>query len=115
MHRAPYGSWPSPIDAALVAAGDGAPEFLGAVGEELWWTAPRPEAAATTADGVLGGVRTLAGGTDEAIAQAEWAPDGTLLAVTDRTGWWNLHRLDPATGEATALCPRPGGVPRPPW
>ncbi|EPD93309.1 prolyl oligopeptidase family serine peptidase [Streptomyces albus] len=40
--QAPYGTWPSPIDAALVAANDGRPEFLGAVGEELWWTEPRP-------------------------------------------------------------------------
>jgi dienelactone hydrolase len=280
---APYGTWPSPIDAALVATADGAPEYLGGVGEELWWTAPRPEeggrrallrlrpgehapatvlpppwnarsrvieyggqpwagvprrdggplvvfshfddqrlyavepdapggpvprpltplsstggglrwcdprphpdlgevwcvmeeftgpaptevrrlpvavpldgsaAADRTAlreldgdrhrfvttprlspdgrhavwlawdhprmpwdgtelkiadaapDGVLTGVRTLAGGPDEAVAQAEWTPGGALLAVTDRTGWWNLHRLDPATGRAEAVCPR---------
>ncbi|MFB4195800.1 S9 family peptidase [Streptomyces carpaticus] len=57
-------------------------------------------------DGRLTGVRTLAGGPGEAIAQAEWAPDGTLLATTDRTGWWNPHRVDPDTGEAVNLCPR---------
>jgi len=39
---APYGSWPSPIDASLVASHDGRPDFLGAVGEEMWWTEPRP-------------------------------------------------------------------------
>ncbi|WP_055487244.1 prolyl oligopeptidase family serine peptidase [Streptomyces sp. WMMB 322] len=39
---APYGSWPSPIDAALVASHDGRPDYLGAVGEEVWWTEPRP-------------------------------------------------------------------------
>ncbi|TDC78629.1 hypothetical protein E1283_04550, partial [Streptomyces hainanensis] len=39
----PYGAWPSPVDAALVASHDGKPEYLGAVGDELWWTAPRPE------------------------------------------------------------------------
>jgi dipeptidyl aminopeptidase/acylaminoacyl peptidase len=41
--QAPYGTWPSPIDAGLVAAHDGRPDFLGSVGEELWWTEPRPE------------------------------------------------------------------------
>ncbi|MEO3754459.1 prolyl oligopeptidase family serine peptidase [Streptomyces sp. B6B3] len=271
----PYGAWPSPIDAALVAARDGGPEFLGAVGEELWWTAPRPAEAGrrallrlrpgatepvsvlpppwhvrnrvieyggrpwaglprpsggplivfshfldqrlyavepdvggggavptplTPVSGVGGGLRwcdpvirpelgevwcvleeftgpgatavrrllvavpldgaaaedrsavreltddrhrfvtgprlspdgrhaawlawdhpampwdgtelrladvtgdpprltgarTVAGGPDEAVAQVDWAPDGTLLAVTDRTGWWNPYRLDPA-------------------
>ncbi len=40
---APYGSWPSPIDAGLVASHDGRPEYLGAVGEEMWWTEPRPD------------------------------------------------------------------------
>ncbi|OEU99683.1 acyl-peptide hydrolase [Streptomyces qinglanensis] len=41
--QAPYGTWPSPIDAGLVAAHDGRPDFLGSVGGELWWTEPRPE------------------------------------------------------------------------
>ncbi|GHF26351.1 acyl-peptide hydrolase [Streptomyces mashuensis] len=40
------------------------------------------------------GARTVLGGPEESVAQAEWAADGTLLAVTDRTGWWNLHRVD---------------------
>ncbi|MDT0307889.1 prolyl oligopeptidase family serine peptidase [Streptomyces sp. DSM 44917] len=48
----------------------------------------------------LSGVRTVAGGPGEAVAQAEWAPDGTLLAATDRTGWWNLHRVCADTGAA---------------
>ncbi|MBI0379621.1 S9 family peptidase, partial [Streptomyces albiflaviniger] len=39
---APYGDWPSPVDAALVASHDGHPEYVGTVGEEVWWTAPRP-------------------------------------------------------------------------
>ncbi|MFD7866663.1 prolyl oligopeptidase family serine peptidase [Streptomyces sp. NPDC059783] len=37
-----HGTWPSPIDAALAASHDGRPEYVGAVGEELWWTEPRP-------------------------------------------------------------------------
>ncbi|NGO71917.1 prolyl oligopeptidase family serine peptidase [Streptomyces boncukensis] len=41
--QAPYGTWPSPLDARLVAAHDGRPEFLGAVAGELWWTEPRPQ------------------------------------------------------------------------
>lgn len=41
----PYGSWPSPIDAALAASLDGRPEYLGAVGPEVWWTEPRPREA----------------------------------------------------------------------
>ncbi|MFJ9848000.1 prolyl oligopeptidase family serine peptidase [Streptomyces sp. NPDC101150] len=39
---APYGAWPSPIDARTVAAHDGRPAFVGTVGDEVWWTEPRP-------------------------------------------------------------------------
>jgi dienelactone hydrolase len=66
-------------------------------------------------DGDFTGVRTLIGGPEESIAQVEWAQDGTLLAATDRTGWWNLHRVDPATGEAVNLCPREEEFAGPGW
>ncbi|MGW0466576.1 dipeptidyl-peptidase 5 [Streptomyces sp. NPDC003027] len=63
----PYGSWPSPIGAALAAARDGRPEYLGAVGEELWWTEPRP---------TEGGRRTLmrrrADGAEEQALPLPW-------------------------------------------
>ncbi|MEA3503521.1 MAG: prolyl oligopeptidase family serine peptidase [Actinomycetota bacterium] len=36
----------------------------------------------------------VAGGPDESIVQPEWAPDGTLVFASDRTGWWNLYRFD---------------------
>jgi dienelactone hydrolase len=58
------------------------------------------------ASGVFGAARTLIGGPEESVAQVDWAADGTLLAVTDRTGWWNLHRVDTVTGAAVNLCPR---------
>jgi dipeptidyl aminopeptidase/acylaminoacyl peptidase len=51
-------------------------------------------------DGTLGEPRTVAGGPQESIAQADWAPDGSLLHVSDRTGWWNLYR------DGVPLCPR---------
>jgi dipeptidyl aminopeptidase/acylaminoacyl peptidase len=70
------------------------------------WDGTELRIAEVEADGRLGTARTLIGGPDESVAQAEWAPDGTLLAATDRTGWWNLHRVDPDTGEAVNLCPR---------
>ncbi|AIV33132.1 MULTISPECIES: S9 family peptidase [unclassified Streptomyces] len=43
-------------------------------------------------EGTFQDARTLAGGPEESVAQADWAPDGTLLHVSDRTGWWNLYR-----------------------
>ncbi|MGW5623092.1 LpqB family beta-propeller domain-containing protein [Streptomyces olivaceus] len=62
-----YGSWPSPVDAALAAAHDGRPDEVGFVGDEVWWTVPRP---------AEGGRRTLvrrhADGTEEAVLPAPW-------------------------------------------
>ena len=67
MHTLPYGSWPSPIDAALAAAHDGHPEFVGFVGDEAWWTEPRP---------TEGGRRTLVrrhvDGREESVLPAPW-------------------------------------------
>ncbi|MGV9956529.1 hypothetical protein ACWDU0_32255, partial [Streptomyces cellulosae] len=40
-----YGEWPSPVDAATAAAHDGSPEYVGFVGDEVWWTEPRPAEA----------------------------------------------------------------------
>ncbi|MFJ9076181.1 prolyl oligopeptidase family serine peptidase [Streptomyces sp. NPDC102278] len=62
--------------------------------------------AEVTGDGTFGPSRTVLGGPDEAVAQVEWAPDGTLLAVSDRGGWWNPYRVDPRGGGAVNLCPR---------
>jgi dipeptidyl aminopeptidase/acylaminoacyl peptidase len=46
------------------------------------------------ADGTLGPARIVAGGPAESIFQPEWSPDGTLYFVSDRSGWWNLYRVD---------------------
>ncbi|MGW5637928.1 prolyl oligopeptidase family serine peptidase [Streptomyces sp. NPDC003832] len=63
----PYGSWPSPIDAALAAAHDGHPEYVGFVGDETWWTEPRP-----TEGGRRTLVRRRADGTQEPVLPAPW-------------------------------------------
>ncbi|MET9951313.1 prolyl oligopeptidase family serine peptidase [Streptomyces sp. NPDC006339] len=64
---AAYGSWPSPIDAALAAAHDGRPEFLGVVGDEVWWTAPRPAEGGRRAL-----MRRRPDGTEEPVLPAPW-------------------------------------------
>ncbi|AWI31931.1 prolyl oligopeptidase family serine peptidase [Streptomyces tirandamycinicus] len=62
-----YGTWPSPIDAALAASNDGRPDFVGVVGDEVWWTAPRP-----TEGGRRELVRRRAGGAEEPVLPAPW-------------------------------------------
>jgi dipeptidyl aminopeptidase/acylaminoacyl peptidase len=55
-------------------------------------------------DGTLGEPSVVAGGPTESIFQPAWSPDGVLHFASDRTGWWNLHRLEP-DGAATNLAP----------
>ncbi|MEV5280340.1 prolyl oligopeptidase family serine peptidase [Streptomyces sp. NPDC052811] len=66
-------------------------------------------------DGDLGRARVFAGGLQESIAQADWAADGRLLFASDRDGWWNLYRADPADGQVRALCPREEEFAGPLW
>jgi len=43
----------------------------------------------------------IAGGREESITQPTWAPDGTLYFTSDRSGYWNIHRL--RDGEVSAV------------
>ena len=47
--------------------------------------------------------RTLLGGPTESVLQPEWLPDGGLAVISDRSGWWNLQRIDPEGGEPQVL------------
>ena len=60
---------------------------------QMPWDGTQLRVAAVT-DGTVGEPRTLLGGAAESVLAPEWLDDGTLLASTDRTGWWNLVRVD---------------------
>jgi len=36
----------------------------------------------------------IAGGHDESVQYPTWAPDGSLVFLSDRTGFWNFYRYD---------------------
>jgi len=65
--------------------------------------------------------RLVAGSAEEAVVQPEWAPDGSLVFASDRTGWWNLYRLTaPTAGSAdertvAALAPMEAEFAGPLW
>ena len=63
------------------------------------------------ADGAVGNHRLVAGGPDESVFQPEWSPDGILHFVSDRTGWWNLYRLQHGNVEAMHPMKAEFGVP----
>ncbi|MCX4445772.1 prolyl oligopeptidase family serine peptidase [Streptomyces sp. NBC_01789] len=79
------------------------------------WDGTEVLVAAIGDDGTFHDVRTLAGGPDESVPQIQWAPDGRLLLASDRSGWWNLYRLDPDSGATEELCPREEEFAGPLW
>jgi dipeptidyl aminopeptidase/acylaminoacyl peptidase len=75
-------------------------------GTELWL-------ADIADDGSLVNGRLIAGGELESICQPEWSPGGTLYFVSDRNGWWNIHRFD--HGVAHPVCARAAEFGGPHW
>jgi dipeptidyl aminopeptidase/acylaminoacyl peptidase len=74
-------------------------------GSELW-------VAEMGEDGMVTSSELIAGGPQESIFQPEWAPDGTLYFVSDRTSWWNLYRRSDDNDEALAPMEAEFGVPQ---
>lgn len=71
---------------------------------ELWLgdLASQPDGAPA-----VSAARRVAGGPGQSVFQPEWSPDGRLHVVCDRTGWWNLYRVEDGQGpkETAALVP----------
>lgn len=55
------------------------------------WDGTRLQCAKLAADGRPTAPEQLAGGPGESVFQPGWLPDGRLLFVSDRSGWWNLY------------------------
>ncbi|HET6359067.1 prolyl oligopeptidase family serine peptidase [Streptomyces sp.] len=83
-----YGTWPSPIDAALAASHDGRPEFLGMIGDEVWWTAPRP-----TEGGRRALMRRRADGAEESVLPAPWNVRSRVIEYGGHP-WAGARRAD---------------------
>jgi len=62
---------------------------------------------------VDGSQRVDLGGPNESVCSPAWSPEGVLHAVSDRTGWWNLYRID--GGDAENLCPADAEFGVPMW
>jgi len=68
-------------------------------------------------------VRDLASGRDtvvvgepnEACQGASWQADGTLVFISDRTGWWSLYRWSSQDETVTPLVAIAADIGEPPW
>ena len=79
------------------------------------WNGTTLYVATFTGDGSLGAADAMAGGAAESIFQPEWSPDGDIVFVSDRSGWWNLYRHAVASGAQTALAPKTAEFGAPQW
>ncbi len=79
-----------------------APRVSPATNRIAWLTWDRPQmpwdgtelhVARYDETGALHGEQTVLGGPDESVFDPTWGPDGTLYAVSDRSGWWNIYRI----------------------
>jgi len=78
------------------------------------WDATELWMAGIGSDGALVRPQQVAGGSEESVFQPEWSPDGRLYFASDRSGWWNLYRLE-ADGSTTHLVDREAEFAYPQW
>jgi dipeptidyl aminopeptidase/acylaminoacyl peptidase len=62
-----------------------------------------------------GEAQTAGGGPGESVVEPRWLDDGSLLFVSDRTGWWNLYRWEPGGGQAEQLTNLEREIALPQW
>ncbi len=65
------------------------------------------------ADGSVGRPRRIAGGKGVAASHPSFAPDGTLIFISDENGWGNLWSFDGSESRALTKLKKDFG--RPPW
>ncbi|MFB6979658.1 alpha/beta hydrolase family protein [Streptomyces scopuliridis] len=82
--------------------------WLGWDHPDMPWDTTRLMVAEIQPDGTIGEAVACLGGDREAVTQADWATDGTgtLYAVSDPDGWWNVHAIG-RDGRTRQLCPGP--------
>ena len=73
------------------------------------WQAP------IDADGRVSSARRIAGGEQESVFQPEFAPDGELVFVSDRSGWWNLYGWRDGADAVRPLYPLDAEFGAPQW
>ncbi|WP_278262271.1 carboxylesterase family protein [Nocardia sp. AG03] len=61
-----------------------------------------------------GAETVVAGGPGESVQEPRWQDDGSLLFLSDRSGWWNLYRWTPG-GEVEAVIETRAEIGVPAW
>lgn len=73
------------------------------------WVSTRLNLANINTDGSLTDQRVVAGDSvEESIQQPQFLQDNTLVAITDKSGWWNLYRYLFDEQESPEIAPQSG-------
>lgn len=62
-----------------------------------------------------GAETTVAGGPEESVLEPAWQADGSLVFISDRSGWWNLYRWDPGNDVVEPLVQTEAEIGVPAW
>jgi len=93
------------VAGAAVSPDGAALAFLTWQHPQLPWDGSELRVAALRPGPALGPARVLLGGPQESVLAPSWDGTQALVASTDRSGWWNLVRVDTGTGEIRPLWP----------
>jgi dipeptidyl aminopeptidase/acylaminoacyl peptidase len=72
---------------------------------QMPWDGTELRVGELAADGTCPSWQTLIGSSTESVLQPEWDGADRLWVLSDRSGYWNLYRLDAAGGEPQPVCP----------
>jgi dipeptidyl aminopeptidase/acylaminoacyl peptidase len=61
---------------------------------QMPWDGTELHVAGVESDGTVADAEMLMGGREESVFEPSFGPGGQLYAVSDRTGWWNLYRIE---------------------
>jgi dipeptidyl aminopeptidase/acylaminoacyl peptidase len=79
---------------------------------DMPWDATLLSVGTLGAGGTVSGIEVVAGGPGESVIDPAWSPDGVLHCISDRTGFWNLYRVD---GGLQPVFPIDRDCAIPPW
>jgi len=82
---------------------------------QMPWDGTELRVADLAPDGRFADTRVVMGSATESVLQPDWVDSDTLVTVSDRTGWWNIYRVDAAGGEPRPLCPAEADFAGPLW
>lgn len=82
---------------------------------QMPWDGTELRVAELGPDGTCGPFQVLLGSKTESVLQPEWADDDVLYALSDRSGWWNVHVVAADGTRSDEVAPVAADVGGPLW